>query len=192
MFINSYQNMLHSFVIFKQRIFYMKKIILGFLVLLGSVVAVELGTVPDSVTLDGENGGKTDGTGWDSSMLKGKVHILFYVDPDERKLNESLTQVLKERHFDRKKYASVAIINLAATWLPNAILESKLEAKQKEFPDTIYVKDKKKVLVNKWNLADDNSDILIFDKSGKLIYKKFGKLSGKEITDVIKLIEKNL
>ena len=170
----------------------MKKIVLGFLVLMGSAVAVELGKVPSSIVLDGNNGGRTDGSAWNSNMLKGKVHILFYVDPDERKLNEPLTQALKKRHFDRKKYASVAMINLAATWLPNAVLESKLEAKQKEFPDTIYVKDKKKVLVNKWNLADDNSDILIFDKSGKLIYKKFGKLSTNEIKEVLLLIEKNL
>ena len=170
----------------------MNKIVLGFLMLVGSAVALELGNVPTSVVLDGENGGKTDGSAWSSKMLKGKVHIVFYVDPDERKLNEPLTKALKKRHFDRKKYASVAMINLAATWLPNAVLESKLEAKQKEFPDTIYVKDKKKVLVDKWKLADDNSDILIFDKSGKLIYKKFGKLSTKEITEVIKLIEKNI
>jgi len=170
----------------------MTKIILGFLVFLGSAVAVELGNVPSAILLDGDKGGKTDGSAWDSKMLKEKVHILFYVDPDERKLNEPLIRALKKRHFDRKKYASVAMINLAATWLPNTVLESKLEAKQKEFPDTIYVKDKKKVLVNKWNLADDNSDILIFDKSGKLIYKKFGKLSGKEIDFVLELIEKNL
>ena len=170
----------------------MKKIVLGFLVLVGSVVAVELGKVPSSVTLDGENGGKTDGSVWNSTMLKGKVHILFYVDPDERDLNKPLTQALKDRHFDRKKYVSVAMINLAATWLPNAILESKLQSKQKEFPDTIYVKDKKKVLVHKWGLADDNSDILVFDKKGKLIYKKFGKLSKKEITSVLALIERNL
>ena len=170
----------------------MKKIILGFLVLVGSVVAVELGKVPSSVILDGDNGGKTNGSAWNSNMLKGKVHILFYVDPDERKLNEPLSQALKKRHFDRNKYASIAMINLAATWMPNAILESKLKAKQKEFPDTIYVKDKKKVLVKKWGLADDNSDILIFDKKGELIYKKFGKLSEKEITFVLALIEKNL
>ena len=170
----------------------MNKIVLGFLVLVGSAVAVELGKTPSSIVLNGDNGGRTDGTAWNSKMLKGKVHILFYVDPDERKLNEPLIQALKKRHFDRKKYASVAMINLAATWLPNVVLESKLEAKQKEFPDTIYVKDKKKVLVNKWNLADDNSDILLFDKSGKLVYKKFGKLSAKEISFVLELIEKNL
>ena len=170
----------------------MKKIVLGFLVLVGSVVAVELGKVPSNIVLNGDNGGKTDGSAWNSKMLKGKVHILFYVDPDKRDENEALSNALKKRHFDRKKYASVAIINLAATWLPNAILESKLKAKQKEFPDTIYVKDKKKVLVSKWKLADDNSDILIFDKKGKLIYKKFGKLSAKEIKSVLALIEKSL
>jgi predicted transcriptional regulator len=86
----------------------------------------------------------------------------------------------------------VAIVNLAATWLPNALIESKLKSKQKEFPDTTYVKDKKKVLVNTWKLADDNSDILIFDKKGKLIYKKFGKVSDSEIKSVISLIEKHL
>jgi len=170
----------------------MKKIILGFLLLFGNAMAIEIGQVPPSVVLSGENGGKVDGTDWRSSILKEKVHIMFYVDPDERKLNEPLTQALKKRHFDRNKYASVAMINLAASWLPNTILESKLKAKQKEFPDTIYAKDKKKVLVKKWQLADDNSDILVFDKNGKLIYKKFGKLSPEEIQKVLALIEKNL
>jgi len=55
------------------------------------------------------------------------------------------------------------------------------------------VKEKKKILVNKWKLADDNSDILIFDKKGKLSYKKFGKLSATEIKSVLDLlIGKNL
>jgi len=76
--------------------------------------------------------------------------------------------------------------------LPNVFIESKLKEKQKKFPHTIYVKDKKKVLVNEWDLADDNSDILIFDQKGKLIYKKFGKVSDTEIKDVITLIENHL
>ena len=170
----------------------MQKVVLGFLVLLGSCMAVELGQVPSSVTIDGDKGGRTDGKAWSSSMLKDKVHIVFYVDPDKKDLNENLSDALKKRHFNRKKYASVAIVNLAATWLPNAIIESKLKSKQKEFPDTTYVKDKKKVLVNKWQLADDNSDILIFNEKGKLIYKKFGKVSDEEIVEVLKLIEKNI
>jgi len=170
----------------------MKKIILCLLVLSVYTMAIDLGKVPPAVTIEGTNGAQIDGSPWHSSMLKGKIYTVFYVDPDEKELNQALAAALKKRNFDRKKVNSVAIINLAATWIPNAILETMLEKKQKEFPQTLYVKDKKKVLVKKWHLADDNSDILIFDKSGKLIYKKFGKVSFTEIKKVIKLIEKHL
>ncbi len=170
----------------------MKKIILLISLIYMQTFAIDMAKVPSNIILKGDNGGRIDGSVWNSKMLKGKVHIVFYVDPDKRDLNEALSHALKKRHFNRKKYASVAIINLAATWLPNAILESKLKDKQKEFPDTIYVKDAKKILVKKWALADDNSDILIFNKRGKLIYKKFGQLSAKDIKKVIQLIEKNL
>jgi len=169
-----------------------KKVVASFLLLSGSCMAIELGTLPKAVTIEGENGGKVDGSAWESSMLKGKIHTLFYVDPDKRDLNNPLADALKARKFDRSKVNSVAIINLAATWLPNVFIESKLKEKQKKFPHTVYVKDKKKVLVKEWNLEDDNSDILIFDKKGKLIYKKFGKVSDDEIKEIIALIEKNL
>ena len=167
----------------------MKKIVLSLLLSTACLFAIETGKIPSTVVIDGKNGGAIKGGAWSSMMLKDKVTVLFYVDPDERDANQALTQALKTKHFDRSKYRSVAIINLAASWLPNAVLEAKLKAKQKEFPDTIYVKDKHKVLVKKWKLRDDSSDILIFDKGGKLIYKKFGKLSQKEIEAVIKTIE---
>ena len=160
--------------------------------MMSSIMAVELGKVPKLVTISGENGAKINGKAWSSSMLKGKIYTLFYVDPDKKELNIDLANALKAKHFDRKKVNSVAVINLAATWIPNAILETMLEKKQKQFPDTLYVKDKKKVLVKQWDLADDNNDILIFDKKGKLIYKKFGKLNTAEIKEVIQLIEKRM
>ena len=170
----------------------MKKIIITLLILGTSTMALEMGKVPPHVTISGDNGGKLDGTKWSSSMLKGKIYTVFYVDPDKKDLNNALANALTAKNYDRKKADSVAIINLAATWLPNAVLEPILEKKQKQFPNTLYVKDKKKVLVKKWHIEDDNSDILIFDKKGKLIYKKFGKVSASEIKEVIKLIEKNL
>jgi len=170
----------------------MKKVFTGLMMAAVAAMAIEVGSVPPKLVLNGDNGGKTDGSSWSSQTLKGKVHVLFYVDPDEKDLNEPLVQALKKRHFDRKKYGTVAVINLAATWKPNVIIEALLKKKQKEFPDTTYVKDKKSVLVKEWNLADNNSDVLVFDKSGKLIYQKFGKLSDSEISEVLKLIEKNL
>ena len=170
----------------------MQKIILIVLLCCSYIYAIELGQIPPNVLISGDDGAQINGKAWNSSMLKGKVYTVFYVDPDERDLNNALADALKAKKFDRKKVNSVAIINLAATWLPNVILEAKLKEKQKKFPDTIYVKDKKKVLLKAWKLADDNSDILIFDKKGKLIYKKFGKVSESEIKEVISLIEKHL
>lgn len=170
----------------------MKKIILGVLCVFSSMTAIEVGQIPPVVHITGENGGNVAGGEWHSSMLKGKVYTLFYVDPDKKDLNNPLADALSAKKFDRSKMGSVAIINLAATWMPNALIESKLKQKQKKFPDTVYVKDKKKILVKKWQLADDNSDIVIFDKKGKVIYKKFGKVSKNEIKKVIALIEKNL
>ncbi len=170
----------------------MRSIVIGLLLLLEYGMAIEVGNVPPKVVLEGKEGAKVDGSAWHSDTLRGKVHILFYVDPDERKANEALTQALKKRHFDRKRFASVAVINMAATWMPNMVLESLLAKKQKEFPDTVYVKDKQKVLVKQWQLADDASDVLLFDKNGKLLYKKFGKLSDEEIEALVSLIEKHL
>ncbi len=170
----------------------MKRTVLGLMVSMVVAAAIEVGQVPPKIVLDGEQGGRTDGTYWDSGSLKGKVHVLFYVDPDEKDLNEPLINALKKHHFDRKKYASVAVVNLAATWKPNVIIEALLKKKQKEFPDTTYVKDKKSILVERWQLSDNNSDVLIFDKNGKLLYKKYGKLSPAEIDKVLTLIEAHL
>jgi len=169
----------------------MKKILLSVLVFTVSVMAIEVGKVPASVTITGDNGGRVDGKVWSSTSLKGKVHLVFYVDPDKKDLNEAFNQALKKESFPSKDFASVAIINMAATWMPNAAIEMLLEKKQKEFARTTYVKDKKKVLVKKWALSDDNSDVMIFNKKGELIYKKFGKLSNGEIAKAIALIKQN-
>ena len=170
----------------------MKKIICALLISFSALLAIELGQVPTSVELSGENGGKLDGTAWHSSSLTGKVSTVFYVDPDEKDLNDAFAQALKHSTIDKKKTSSVVIINLAATWLPNVLIESKLKEKQKRFPNAMYIKDKTKVLVKKWNLEDDNYNILIFDKEGKLIYKKFGKMSEDEIKKAIVLIKEHL
>ena len=170
----------------------MIKIALSMLVLVGMSMAVEVGKIPSSLSLSGSNGGKVDGSAWKSSSLKGKVSLVFYVDPDKKDVNQAFTKALKKEHFESSKFSSIAIINMAATWMPNVALDALLKSKQKEFPRTLYVKDKKSVLVKKWGLADDNSDILLFNKEGKLLFKKFGKLSKSDIAKVIATIKDNL
>lgn len=170
----------------------MKKLLTTLLIATVSTFALNLGEIPKEVTLSGEDGGRVDGTAWHSKMLKDKVYVLFYVDPDKKGDNEAFIDALHKKNYDKEKYGSVAIINLKATWLPNFAIEKKLKAKQKEFPNTIYAKDKTKYLVKEWNLADDASNILIFDKEGKLIYQHEGVVTDKEMQKAFMLIEENL
>ena len=170
----------------------MKKILLIACILTSFASAIVVGEVPKEVTIEGENGGLLSDSPWQSLMLKDKVHVLFYVDPDEKDTNNGFSEALKKKAYDLKNFGTVAIINLKATWLPDFAIESSLKSKQKEYPNTTYVKDKSKYLVKEWGLADDSSDILIFDKSGKLIYYFSGKMLDEEIAKVLKFIDENI
>jgi YtfJ family uncharacterized protein len=161
-------------------------------VLVSSLWSLNIGEVPKGITLDEKSGGLVAGGAWESSMLKDKIHVLFYVDPDEKDTNEAFSKALKAEGFDHSKYKTVAIVNLAATWKPNVIINALLKSKQKKYPSAIYVKDKNKLLVKEWGLADDSSDIVVFDKDGKVLYIKEGKLSDDEISKVIALIKSKM
>ena len=154
--------------------------------------AIEMGEIPPRVELMEKLGGRLDGTPWSSEELRGKVHVLFYVDPDEKDTNNDASEALDTEKFPSDKFQSVGIINMAATWLPNFVISSSLKDKQKRYPRTIYVRDYKKVLVNAWKIADDSSNVLAFDKQGKLIFRKDGKLTAEEIQTLIKVIRNHL
>ncbi len=149
-----------------------------------------LGNVPPEVKLSGRDGGIVNGGDFSTDMIKGKVYLFLYVDPDVRKLNDHFIEELKKQKFDRSKFGSIVVINMAATWLPNFVLNKILKKKQKEFPNTIYVKDYKKVFVKKWKLKDDDYNVLLFDKNGKLLFYKSGKLNKNDINTIIGLIKK--
>jgi len=154
--------------------------------------AIEIGEIPLKVELKEKLGGRLDGEPWSSEELQGKVHVLFYVDPDEKDTNNDASEALDREKFSSDKFQSFGIINMAATWLPNFAISSGLKDKQKRYPKTIYVRDYKKVLVNAWKIADDSSNVLAFDKKGKLIFRKDGKLTAEEIQMLIKVIRDHL
>lgn len=153
---------------------------------------LEMNKVPNTVTLQDKLGGRLDGTPWSSSEFKDKVVVLFYVDPDEKDLNNEASEALHKESFPPEKFQSYAIINMDATWLPNFAISSSLEEKQKTYTTTIYVRDYKKALVKEWGLSDNNSDILAFDKAGRLIFRKDGKLNAEEIQTLLKAIKDHL
>lgn len=167
-------------------------VVLVFMLIPNAWAELEIGKVPKTVTLQAKAGGRLDGTSWSSIEFKDKVTVLFYVDPDEKDLNNDASEALKKEDFSLDKYQSYAIINMAATWLPNFAISSSLEEKQKIYTTTIYVRDYKKTLVKEWGLSDNNSDVLAFDKAGNLIFRKDGKLNGEEIKALIKAIRDNL
>ena len=116
----------------------MKKVITLFYaaLLLPSFVfgTLPVGEKPPLVVLEGDRGERVNGGLWSSDELVGNVHVLFYVDPDESDLNNAASDALKAEDFDKEQFRSVAIINMDATWLPNAVLQMRLESKQEEYP----------------------------------------------------------
>jgi uncharacterized protein len=154
--------------------------------------ALTLGVLPAPVTLSGDSGGRTNGSPWSSAEISGKVYCLLYVDPDERDANQPLFDALQKAAFPFSRYGFIAVINLKATLLPNFIIESLLKKNQKKHPQVIYVRDRKKVFCARWGLADNNSDILLFDKQGRLLFQKDGPLAKDEVDRVLALIRENL
>jgi YtfJ family uncharacterized protein len=157
-----------------------------------SAQAIEMGKVPPKAELKEKMGGRLDGTPWSSEELQGKLSVIFYVDPDEKDTNNDASEALNKQKYPEEKYQSFGIINMAATWMPNFAISSALKDKQKRYPKTIYVRDYKKVLVKAWNIADDSSDVLVFDKKGELIFRKDGKLSAEEIQTLLKVIREHM
>lgn len=173
----------------------MKSLLISLLLLSLPVLAsaqLANGVVPPKADLNGSNGGRLNGQTWSSTEITGKVYTMMYVDPDEKGINEHVEQALKAENFPRDKYGSIAVINMDATWKPNAVIKMILDGKQKDFPHTIYVLDKDKILVKKWGLADDNYHVITFDKTGKVIFQKAGKLSDADVKKLIEVIKANL
>ncbi len=172
----------------------MKTKITGFLVILlfigGNLFStLPIGKVPALLTLSEKDGGRVDGTPWSSSELVGKVWVVVYADPDESDTNEAATEALKAKDYADEVYASVAIINMAATWKPNFLINTILKGKQKKYPDTVYVRDMNKTVVAKWGLADDSNNILVFDASGNVIFSHDGQLGPEAIAEMLSIID---
>lgn len=142
------------------------------------------------VEITAENGGKVDGLPWSSSELSGKVWSIFYVDPDERDLNQEAQIALKSQTFQEGKFASAAIINLAATFIPNFILNMLIESSQKEYNRTVFIKDKEKIFVRKWGLADHSSNVVIVSSEGVVEFLGKGKLSRGDIQKMLEVTHK--
>jgi len=152
-----------------------------------------IGEIPPKIVLEGDLGGRLDGSAWNSEeLISGKVMVLFYVDPDESDLNNHVSDALKAENFPLDKYGSLGVANMGATWLPNFAINIKLKSKQAKHKETIYVKDLEKTFVRLWGLNDDDSDIILFGKDGKVLYSYDGKFSDAQVKELIQAVKDNL
>ncbi len=148
---------------------------------------------PPRIFLDGKNGATVDGGAtWDSDSIRGKLCLFFYVDPDEKDLNDDLAKKLEAENFDHDHLTSYAAINMAATWKPNAIINIVLKQKQKEHPHTIYLRDFDKVFVKEWKLKDDSYDVILFNELGEPIWIFEGKVPKEKGDELIVLVRANI
>ncbi len=156
-----------------------------------AIAQIEIGgTVPPVVLVNG-TGGMVGGDRWSSVSLTGKVHILMYVDPDKVKVNTHVEDALAKENFDRNKVASVAVINMAATWKPNFAIDMLLKKKQEKYPDTLYVRDLQRVLVDAWGLVDDGYHVLVIGRGGEALFSEANALSEGQVAKLISTINQH-
>lgn len=158
-----------------------------------SAPGLKIGSTLPELTLSGEHGGLvSDGSAWSSQSMRGKLNFVVYVDPDDHALNEELTEKLSKEKYPSEVLASVALINLAASWKPNGIIMSVLRGKQKQYPRTTYVYDKDKTVAQQWGLISEGYHVLLFSKEGNLLFEKTGKLSSPEVDSFLAMLKEQV
>ncbi len=136
--------------------------------------------------------GSLDGTDWKSESLKGKTFVLFYVSPSKKDLNNGASEAIKAQKFNSKDFSSVAVIDLKSSWIPNGLIMSAIKKKQKKYPRTIYLKDKKRHLHKTLNLNPTGNDVFVFNKNGDEIFRHNGKLNEDDIQKMIASLKESI
>lgn len=147
--------------------------------------------LPDLV-LSEDKGGNINGKEWKSADLKNKLNIVFYVAPNQQDDVEPLLNKIDSAGYDFESVEVTLIINTEATWIPNGIIEGKVQGKAKDDTTKNYVLDKDKVLLSEWNLSEDNPNIIVVDKSGKVIYYLDEELKEGLGNELLKIIESEI
>ena len=169
----------------------MKKVsfsILFVLLSVGLFAGLPVGQNAPLLEISGDDGGRVDDTAWSSSELVGKVWVVVHADPDESETNNAATEALKAEDYPKDVYGSVALINMAATWKPNFAINLILAGKQEDYPSTVYVRDNDNMVGEKWGLADDSNNMVVFDPTGKVIFSVDGQVSDADIKKMIAMI----
>ena len=139
--------------------------------------------------------------------IGSKVVAVFYSDPDVSDMNDAFADKLKAANLDKLtevlighrddgdvEYRGVGVANLKETWLPDEVIRSVVRKKIEKYGATILT-DPDRLLATAWGLGDCNeqSVVVILDKTATVQYVKKGKMNATEIESgyqlVVKLME---
>jgi len=161
--------------------------ILTLLIVFITVLKSDAANLP-VVILSGDNGGLTTGEDWQSSSLDNKISLILYVDPDKKGDAEPLVRKLDSLNYSPDTLNITFILNTAATIIPDFIIHKMIKKKAKKSDTITYVLDEKKVLVKKWNLADNEINILLLDTDGNILEKHQGNMTTQYLNQFINKI----
>lgn len=153
---------------------------------------VEINKFLPNVVLQNDSGGKINRTPWKSSELKDALNLILYVAPSQQESVEPLLKKIDSLKISREKLKVTLIINTEATWIPDGIITGKVEKKANEDTSKTYVLDKDEVLLESWNLSEDNPNIILVNDSGKVNFLSKEELDNNHQNKLLSIIENKI
>lgn len=125
-----------------------------------------------------------------SPEYQGKVMSIFYVDPDEKDLNNHVEDaLLKDPGLERNvRYKGLGITNLKASKMPNFLIKEVIKNKQ-EKTGAVILLDYDFTILKLWGLKNDTSSVVLLDKDRICRYVYNGKLPPAEVGKVLKILK---
>lgn len=132
---------------------------------------------------------------WHTKQLQGKVRVIQAIAgrSASKEMNMPLMKAITAHNFSVKDYQTTTIINQDdAMWGTGSFVKSSAEDSKKEFSWSSLVLDKNGTASEAWQLKQENSIIIVLDKSAKVVFVHEGALSAEKIKSVISIIKNHL
>ena len=129
---------------------------------------------------------------WHSDSGLGQPQVIQYMAArmSTSKLNEPLTDALKDAGFPPGQLRVTTILNLAdAAWGTRGFVMGELESNKKKHPDAVLVADESGAGLSHWQLAAKNSAIAVVAPDGAIALFHEGPLDRAGIDQVLGMIQ---
>ena len=129
---------------------------------------------------------------WHSDSGLGQAQVIQYMAArvSTSKLNEPLTDALKEAGFAPGQLRVTTILNLAdAAWGTRGFVLGELESNKKKHPDAVLVADESGAGLSHWQLAAKNSAIAVIAPDGAIALFHEGPMDKAGIDQVLGMIQ---